>query len=219
MERFGPSGAGTVAVKDMIAVAGCRQTAGIPARAGYSAVEDAAIVKRFRAAGYALAGTTHTDSGGFGTMTPDLPNPIFPARAVGGSSGGSAAAVASGAAEIGLATDTGGSARIPAAYCDLYAFKASAQRVPLQGILPLSPSFDAVGLFARSAQALSAAAKVALDNWQQPAMRPLALDEDALAACNDDVRSAIEARAANLGVADQIRLGVDFEHYSTAHTR
>ncbi len=154
-----------LAVKDMIAVAGLLQTAGLPVRAGRRAERDALVVARMRRAGYAVVGTTATDGAGFGTMTAEVINPRHPDRAVGGSSGGSAAAVAGDLADAGLGTDTGGSVRIPAAYCDLVAYKPTPERAEMDGILPLSPSFDVVGVMARTFPDLAAAAPFLVDRW------------------------------------------------------
>ena len=92
---------------------------------------------------------TRSDAAGFGVVTPDVKNPVWPDRIAGGSSGGSAAAVAAGLADIGLGTDTGGSTRIPAACCGLFGFKPSHGRIPLDGVWPLAPSFDVVGWMTR----------------------------------------------------------------------
>lgn len=144
-----------LAVKDVIAVEGMPQLGGIPARAGRIAPQDAPVVNAFRAAGHTVAGVTRTDAGGFGTMTDDVINPTHPTRATGGSSGGSAAAVAGGLVTLGLGTDTGGSVRIPAAYCGLYAFVASEDTVPMDGVLPLSPRLDRLGAMTSDAVTLA----------------------------------------------------------------
>jgi aspartyl-tRNA(Asn)/glutamyl-tRNA(Gln) amidotransferase subunit A len=82
----------------------------------------------------------------FGTV----PNPVAPGRSAGGSSGGSAAALAAGLADAALGTDTGGSIRIPAAWCGVVGFKPTFGLVPLEGCFPLAPSFDHAGPMARS---------------------------------------------------------------------
>ena len=82
----------------------------------------------------------------FGTV----PNPVAPGRLAGGSSGGSAAALAAGLADAALGTDSGGSIRIPAAWCGVVGFKPSHSLVPLDGCFPLAPSFDNAGPMARS---------------------------------------------------------------------
>ena len=77
----------------------------------------------------------------FGTV----PNPGFPGRLAGGSSGGSAAAIAAGDVELALGTDSGGSIRIPAAWCGIVGFKPTFDLVPVDGCFPLAPSYDHVG--------------------------------------------------------------------------
>lgn len=180
-----------IAVKDMIGVEGMPQPAGIPAREGLLADADAAVVSQFRNAGHTIVGVTVSDAAGFGTMTDTVINPNHPDRAVGGSSGGSAAAVAGGLAEIGLGTDTGGSVRIPAAYCDLYAFKPTPQRVSLDGVLPLSPALDTVGVMAATPSRLAEAARILIAAKRRPGERHpeqrLAVSAEALAVSNDDV--------------------------------
>lgn len=208
-----------LAVKDMIAVKGCVQGAGLPVRAGRIADEDAALVARFRAAGYAIAGTTHSDAAGFGTMTPWVTNPRHEGRAVGGSSGGAAASVAAGRAEIGLGTDTGGSVRIPAAYCDLYALKVSNGRAPTEGILPLSPTFDAPGILAATAKTLSAAAPVLLDDWRDGATPlPLHYDASALRAAEPEIAARFAVIASALEAAADEGTPPPYDEIAFAHS-
>lgn len=160
-----------LAVKDNICVAGLPHTAGHPMFAQRVAPADAEAVSRLRAAGARVLGVTHTDAGGFGVTTPGVLNPANPALIVGGSSGGSAAAVAAGLADIGLGTDTGGSVRIPAACCGLYAFKPSAGRVPLDGVWPMAPSLDHLGLISRGLPLLRTAAPALLGTSLTPSGR------------------------------------------------
>ncbi len=209
-----------LAVKDMIAVRGMLHTAGLAAHAARRATVDADVVARFRAAGYAIAGTTASDTAGFGTMTPAVANPRHEGRAVGGSSGGSAAAVASGAAELGLGTDTGGSVRIPAAYCDLWAFKASNGRVPMDGIIPLAATFDAPGLLARDVATLRAGAEVLLPDFAPatPGAPRLAIDGDAREAMDPALRPAFEAVAAALGARTVLAPPVPYMDAAFAHS-
>ena len=97
-------------------------------------------------AGARIVGVTRTDAGGFGVTTPEVENPVAPGRTVGGSSGGSAAAVAAGLADVALGTDTGGSVRIPAACTGLIGFKPTRGRIATDGVWPLAPSLDHVGV-------------------------------------------------------------------------
>lgn len=137
-------------IKDNIDTVGARCSAGLPFLANYRPRDDAAIVARLREAGAVIVGMGATDSGAFGVLTPGVVNPIWPDRIVGGSSGGSAAAVAAGFCFAAIGTDTGGSVRIPAACCGVVGFKPTFGRLPVDGVRPLAPSFDHVGVIAAS---------------------------------------------------------------------
>ena len=155
--RFADRGTGiAVAIKDLIDVAGVPTTAACRALADNTepAAADAPCLKEIRrreAAGELwLVGKTNLHELAFGTTginpwygTPV--NPHYPHLLPGGSSSGSAAAVASGDAVVGLGSDTGGSVRIPAACCGIAGLKTTWGRVPLTGVWPLSPSLDTVG--------------------------------------------------------------------------
>jgi Asp-tRNA(Asn)/Glu-tRNA(Gln) amidotransferase A subunit family amidase len=158
----GPLRGAWVAVKDNISVAGLPHTAGHPLFADRLATADADAVLRLRQAGARVLGVTRTDAGGFGVTTPAVTNPVLPGCTAGGSSGGSAAAVAAGLADIGLGTDTGGSVRIPAACCGLLGFKPSFGRVPLDGVWPMAPGLDHVGLMTRELELLRVGAEALL---------------------------------------------------------
>lgn len=160
----GPLAGMRLCVKDNIAVEGEPFTSGHPAFAGRRAGQTAPAVERLLKGGAAFVGMTRTDSGGFGMTTPCVTNPVWPGCTVGGSSGGAAAAVAAGLADIGLGTDTGGSIRVPAACTAIYGFKPSHGRVPVAGIDPMAPSFDHLGLLARSFDKLRLAAGVLLND-------------------------------------------------------
>ena len=151
------------AVKDNIGVSGLPFTAGLPLFSARIATKDAAVVRRLRSAGGRILGVTRTDSGGFGVTTPEVVNPIALDCIVGGSTGGAAAAVAARLADLGVGTDTGGSVRIPAACCGLFAFKPSYGRIAVDGVWPLAPSLDHVGLLSRDLKALLKCAGVLLD--------------------------------------------------------
>ena len=143
----------TVAVKDLIDVAGVLTTAG-GARAGI-ARRDATVVSRLRKAGVTVMGKANMDEWGLGVTGRnatwgDCRNPWDPARISGGSSAGSAAAVAAGMATIGLGTDSAGSLRIPAALCGVTALKPGHGLIPMAGVLGLAPNLDVIGPIARS---------------------------------------------------------------------
>jgi len=209
-----------LAVKDMISVAGMRRTAGLPVRADDRMVEDAPIVAAFRRAGYRIVGTTTSDNAGFGTMTDHTRNPRHPERAVGGSSGGAAAAVAAGLADIGLGTDTGGSVRIPAAYCELVSLKPTAGRVDMGGIVPLAPPFDVAGVMARDLGTLAAAAEVLVGGWRSPDLTPprLSYSADAMERADPTVARAFRHVLERLPGADGKRDPTPFDPMAEAHS-
>jgi aspartyl-tRNA(Asn)/glutamyl-tRNA(Gln) amidotransferase subunit A len=101
--------------------------------------------------------TTATHQLAYGVVTPQTRNPRAPDRITGGSSGGSAAAVAAGLVDIALGTDTGGSVRIPAACCGVAGLKTTFGLVPVEGVQPLAPSLDTVGPLARDVRTCAAA--------------------------------------------------------------
>ncbi|WP_375459730.1 amidase [uncultured Enterovirga sp.] len=168
----GPLAGLRLTIKDNISVTGQPFTAGHLLFADRRGDGDAEAVRRLTTAGAQFVGMTRTDAGGFGVMTLDVANPVDPDRVVGGSSGGGAAAIAAGMADVALGTDTGGSVRIPAACCGLYGFKPGRGEVPTDGVWPLSPEFDEVGLMASDLGILARAADVLLDRKPRDA-RPL----------------------------------------------
>ncbi|MBC7738879.1 MAG: amidase, partial [Candidatus Saccharibacteria bacterium] len=117
------------------------------------ATRDATLVARLRAAGAIIFGKTNLLEYAYGIAHPDVGqtnNPHDPTRTAGGSSGGSAAAVAAGIVPLAIGTDTGGSIRIPAAYCGIVGMKPTFGLVPLDGVFPLSQSLDHAGPLART---------------------------------------------------------------------
>lgn len=151
-----------LAVKDNIPVEGFRFTAGHPLFLNRRAPYTAPAVQLLLDAGASIVGMTCTDAGGFGVTTPGVLNPVSRDLIVGGSTGGAAAAVASGDADLGIGTDTAGSIRIPAACTGLFAYKPSFDAVPLSRIWPLARTFDHVGLLARSPELLVNASQTLL---------------------------------------------------------
>jgi len=144
----GPLAGMPVAVKDIITVAGVPTTYGSPVHDPAPAVADAELVRRLRRAGAEVFATTQCLEYAAGFAHPDVGdtrNPRDPSRTSGGSSGGSAALVAAGVCELAIGTDTGGSIRIPAAYCGVVGLKPTAGLVPLDGVFPLSPTCDNAG--------------------------------------------------------------------------
>ncbi len=149
----GPLAGVPYAVKDLFDVAGHPTTAGSAARAASApAATDAEAIRRLRGAGAVLCGTLNMDAFayGFATVNADYGttrNPHDPARLAGGSSGGSAAAVAAGLVPFALGSDTNGSVRVPASLCGLYGLKPAHGSLPLAGTFPFAESFDDVGPF------------------------------------------------------------------------
>ena len=141
----GPLHGVPVAVKDLFDVAGAVTGAGSVKLVGNVATADAVVVARLRAAGAVVVGKTRTHEFAYGVTTPGTSNPWDLGRIAGGSSGGSAAAVAAGLVPLALGTDTAGSIRIPAALCGVVGLKPTLGLVPTGGVWPLSWSCDHAG--------------------------------------------------------------------------
>jgi len=178
----GPLAGLSFAAKDVYAIAGARTGNGHPdwLRTHKSEAATAPAVQRVLDAGASLAGKTHTDElcysltgENFHYGTPC--NPRDPARVPGGSSSGSASAVAGGLVDFALGTDCGGSIRVPASYCGVYGMRPTHGRVPLDGVPPFAPSFDTAGWFAREASLMQRVGRVLLadDRPARPARKLL----------------------------------------------
>lgn len=161
-----------VAIKDCIDVAGEATTAGSRALARRpQAARDAAVVARLRTAGCTIAGRVTMHELAYGvtgingwTGTPI--NPAYPHLVPGGSSSGSAAAVAAGLVDAAIGTDTGGSIRVPAACCGVVGFKPTFGRVSREGLTPASSSLDCAGPFARSVAEVGRIMTLLLPDWR-----------------------------------------------------
>ena len=203
--EHGPLAGVTFGVKENIDVAGFPTQAGLRAPPA-PASADAPCVARLRTAGAVLVGQTAMDEAALGSTT-DNPhygrtmNPRRDGFTPGGSSGGSGAAVASGAVRFALGTDTLGSVRIPAAYCGIVGFKPGFGRIDTAGVRPLAPSFDHVGVLADSVATAAAAFRAMAGPPPQgasdPATAPVIGVPDGLAgvelepAVRDDVERAL----------------------------
>jgi Asp-tRNA(Asn)/Glu-tRNA(Gln) amidotransferase A subunit family amidase len=167
----GPLHGMPVSIKDLIDIAGQLTTAASNVRKGHLAVRDATVIQRLREAGAVILGKTNLHEFALGTTSEEsafgpVHNPHDPTRSAGGSSGGSAAAVATGMGQASIGTDTGGSIRIPAAACGVVGLKPSLGEVPTDGVVPLCPTFDHVGPITRSVEDAAAL-------WSVLAARPL----------------------------------------------
>lgn len=187
------------AVKDIIDVAGCRTGCGNPdwLRTHGPASESAPVVRRLVAAGATMAGKTVTEEMAYSLIGENAHygtpvNVNAPGRVAGGSSSGSAAAVAAAEAHFALGSDTGGSVRIPASFCGIYGLRPTHDRIPLEGIMPLAPSYDTIGWFARDPAVMSGVAQVLFDDWREPEiLTRLYVPEDAWAAADEAVQTAL----------------------------
>ena len=165
----GPLAGLSIAVKDNVAVGGLPHEGASPALAGHVATRDAGAVARLRSAGASVAMQTNLHELAFGitsanAATGTVLNPWDARRVAGGSSGGTAAAVALGAVDAGLGTDTGGSGRIPAALCGCAGLRPTTGRYPSDGVLTLSTSLDTVSAMARTVATLAAVDAVLADD-------------------------------------------------------
>lgn len=211
--RLGPLHGIPVAVKDLVEIAGKVTTNGSPLFARRVAQRSARIVALLQAAGAIIVGKTHMVQfalGAWGTNehmgTPRNPWDHATHRTPGGSSSGSAVAVAAGLVPLSIGTDTGGSVRVPAAFCGITGLKATVGRIDSTGVLPLSTTLDSIGVFARSAKdAALLYAVLAEDRSVQPQPAPASgsqafaglrlarLGDPDLEGVVPDVRAAYEA--------------------------
>lgn len=160
----GPLAGLELTVKDVIAVSDLRMTCGA-ADFSFVPIEDAAAVSRLLDAGIGVCGKANTDAFAFGptgefSERRDVTNPTAPERVPGGSSSGSAAAVAGGLVDLALGTDTGGSIRIPSACCGVVGVKPTHSLVPRHGFVDLAPSTDTIGPIANDVETAARALDV-----------------------------------------------------------
>jgi indoleacetamide hydrolase len=170
-EKPGPLFGLPIPVKDSVNTADYPTTAGTPGLRDFRPADDAPIVKSLRAGGALVLGKTNLHELSYGWTSNNLAfgavhNPYDPTRIPGGSSGGTAAAVAARMAPLGVAEDTEGSIRVPAAMCGISGFRPSTGRYSTRGCVPISPLFDQVGPHARTVADLALFDSVAANDWR-----------------------------------------------------
>ena len=171
----------TVGVKDLIDTAGLRTTYGSPRFRYHVPTRSAPVVTQLERAGAVVIGKTNLNEFAYGVsgFNPHfglMRTPGDRSRTPGGSSGGSAVAVAAGYCDIGLGTDTGGSVRIPAACCGIIGFKCAHGAVSMKGVHPLAPTHDSIGYLVRSIEILQRVLAIP----RLPDARELAVCDDGL---------------------------------------
>jgi amidase len=197
----GPLSGLTAAVKDMYDIAGYRTGGGNPEwlRTHAPAASNSAAVARIVAAGASIIGKTVCDeffysvsgtNAHYGTPL----NPRAPERLPGGSSSGSASATAAGACDFALGSDTGGSVRVPAAFCGVYGIRPTHGRVDLAGAMPMAPSFDVGGWFANGPGIFRRVGDVLLNSSRVPAaVDHVIILEDAFEQADPDLAALLQS--------------------------
>ncbi len=215
----GPLAGLTFGLKDNYDIAGHRTGFGSP---DWLATHDAArtsasVATRLCDAGATLVGKTHTEEMTFSLTGENAHygtpvNPAAPGRVPGGSSSGSAAAVAGGLVDFAIGSDTGGSVRAPASFCGIYGIRPTHGRIPLDGVCPLAPSFDTCGWFARDANMLARVGGVLLGGTAA-APGSLLRADDAFAFAMPGVSEALELAVQRveglLGTAHTVRVSAE----------
>jgi len=199
-----PSEGVRLAVKDLFDTAGLTTTYGSVIFADHVPTETAEAVRRLEQAGYANVGKANLHEFAYGTTSLNMhfgavPNPIAPDRIAGGSSGGSAAALAAGLAEAALGTDSGGSIRIPSACCGTVGLKPTYGLVPLEGCFPLAPSYDHAGPMARDVPGCTAMIHALVPGFEEHGLESL-----------EDVRIGVAwLEHADPGVRERVRAATE----------
>jgi len=201
------------AVKDLIDVAGCKTGGGNPAwlRDHPTAQRSAPAVTLLLAAGASLTGKTITDEFAFSLEgrnahygTPI--NPACPDRIPGGSSSGSAVAVAGELVDFALGTDTGGSVRVPASFVGVFGYRPTHGTIPLEGVVPFAPSYDTIGWFARDAGLLARVGDAVLPRHQTPPITRLLLAPDAFSLTEREVARLLLTAVRDWNIADEVAI-------------
>lgn len=205
----------TFSVKDVFALAGHTNSAGNPTwlQTHKPSVTTAPVITKLLEEGAVLNGMTHTDELMYSLNGENVhygmpKNPYDDERICGGSSSGAAASVANGEAVFAIGTDTGGSVRIPAAYCGLYGIRPTYEAVSLEGVIPLAKSFDTVGWMAQDAQTLAAVGDVLLPVQEMHSFTTLLVEQQSFQMLSSkhrrrmiDVLTALKLPSASITLA------------------
>jgi amidase len=198
----------TFAAKDVFDIAGHRTGNGNPVwlETHAPAARTASAVERLLAAGAGMVGRTHTDEMTYSLNGQNVHygtpiNPRAPGRIPGGSSSGSAAAVAGGLVDFALGTDCGGSVRLPASYCGIYGIRTTHGLVPADGVVDLAASFDTVGWFARDPETMRRVGDVLLPAARDFIPKLLLIAEDAFAFAGPEITAALAPAVTRLKAA------------------
>ncbi|GAA0718171.1 amidase [Dokdonella soli] len=232
----------TVAIKDNFDVAGLPTTAGLPGRHHRTAHTDASAVARLRAAGAVILGKTNLDEGALGTFSANphygaVQNPLRADYTAGGSSGGSAAAVAAGLCSFALGSDTLGSARIPANHCGVFALKPTHGEISTRGMVRAARRLDCVGILARSIEDLAIVVQVldahdpddprsrrrrvplATPDWEPGRLRSAFARDLGAFGVVPEVRAVFDAAVERIGSVFGNRVDLDFSDHDLGRTR
>ncbi len=194
----GPLRGLTFGAKDVFDIAGYRTGNGNPVwlETHPPATKTATAVECLLAGGASMVGKTHTDELAYSLNGENVHygtpiNPNAPGRIPGGSSSGSAAAVAGGLVDFALGTDCGGSVRLPASYCGIYGLRTTHSLVPTDGVVDLAASFDTVGWFARDAETMQRVGDVLLPAAPKFVPKRLLIAVDAFAFAGSEITDAL----------------------------
>ena len=214
-----------LAVKDCIDVKGLPTTVGCPviAEQARPAARDAAVVAAARRSGARIVGKTNLaelcwSAVGTNAWSGTPVNPVDSRRLPGGSSSGSAVAVATGEADVALGTDTGGSVRIPAACCAVAGLKTTWGRVPVEGVYPLAPSLDTVGLLGTDVAAVELGMRLIEPGFAARSceLRAARVRPETDPQVDAAVEASIDAALAAAGIVTAQVAGLDFAEATTA---